>query len=154
MAEGMPLTEVAYKALSCQGRLLRALFTKLMWATTIFPCHHLNVVAPCLLENLTQFLNSLLSGRVLAYICHLFFEAKLLGFTKHNNNLQPITVGCILQWLTAKVCLSSVSNCLSREFSPIQLQIFPYIKLGYELLLMPPGLSLNCPLSPQRSSSN
>lgn len=74
------------------------------------------------MENLTPPFTSLfLFESIFVYICLLFFFWLNNLVSPNPTDSHSIAFGCTLQWFTAKVYLSSLPYCFSKEVSPVQL---------------------------------
>ncbi len=63
-----------------------------------------------LLPSLVSFIQFALEGRVAPFVCPFFFSANLIALHKPGGGVRPITVGCTLHCLIAKVAGSLVRS--------------------------------------------
>ena len=64
-----------------------------------------------------------MKGNIPADICPIFYGAKTFGLSKKDGGVRPISVGCTLRRLAAKLCMAKIKDDCKVKFLPHQLGV-------------------------------
>ncbi|XP_072947725.1 uncharacterized protein [Epargyreus clarus] len=74
-----------------------------------------------LLNDITNLINFMLSGKVNPEVTNLLYGANLCALKKKDGSIRPIAVGNTLRRIASKVCCRHVLPTLEKKFQPLQL---------------------------------